>query len=551
MYRTIGQQILKELEILGVEYIYGVPSGNTGYIYDCIEDYNMKLIVTKSESGATYSAARYSDLSGKLGVSILSGGVGATNGLNGIADAYVNKLPMLIITGNTTTQSRGKGCVQELETTNITKSITKYSKTILNDKEIIKELKLAIKLATTKPCGPVHISIPMDLPMKTYDEGYTNSEIETNENEIINDDESIKIAIDKLNNTEKGLILVGHGAKDLNNEIDYLSEKLGWYVMTTPQGKSNVNHINPLYIGNFGFYSSDFANNYIKSKDIETILVLGSSLGESATQNFDENFYKNRTIIQIDHDVEILNRNSVENKLPVLYNLKDAIQIINNNVKEKDLKEKYIFDKSELNKQYINNHDGISIRRVLETLPNILNKSTTYLCDIGEFMNHTFKYLQLPIESKFVSSLNYGSMGHSIGGVVGAALSGKTNKYAVIVGDGSYYMNGMELLTAKEYNLPIIYFIINNAKYNYVDKGQSFVFGRTIPSIHFNRVSIAKISESMGIKSYQINVLEELENISSELHNCNEPIVVELVTYGTEESGECDRFKAIAKQTDK
>ena len=113
MHRTIAQQILIELENVDVKYIFGVPSGNTGYIYDCITDSAIKLIVTKSESGATYSAARYSDLSNKLGVALLSGGVGSTNGLNGIADAYINQVPMLIISGNTTTQSRGKGCIQE------------------------------------------------------------------------------------------------------------------------------------------------------------------------------------------------------------------------------------------------------------------------------------------------------------------------------------------------------------------------------------------------------------------------------------------------------
>lgn len=549
MDRTIAHQVLKELEELEVRYIFGVPSGNTGYINDCIEDTDIKLIVTKSESGATYSAARYSDLSNKLGVAILSGGVGATNGLNGIADAYVNQLPMLIISGSTTTQSIGKGCVQELETTNITGSITKYSKTILNENDVINELKLAIKLATTKPYGPVHISIPMDLPMKIYNEENEVLVVNSETEEIFKDNISLEVAIDKINASKKGVILVGHGAKDVSEKIEILSNKLGWYVMTTPQGKSNVKHTNPLYIGNFGFYSSDFANEYIKSKDIDTVLVLGSSLGESATQNFDKNFYDGKTVIQIDHNEKILNRKSIENKIAVLYDVKEAIDAIIDGAEEKTTKEEYIYDKLKLNKEYINNHTGISIRRVLETLPEILNESTTYLCDIGEFMNHTFKYLHLPVKSKFAASLNYGSMGSIIGGAVGASLSEATEKVAVLVGDGSYYMNGMELLTAKEYNLPIIYFIINNAKYNYVDKGQTFVFGRTIPSIHFNRINIAKVSEAMGIKSYQVSTLEELNNIGSELYNCSEPIVVELITYGTEESGDCDRFKAVAKQT--
>ncbi|MGG7162283.1 thiamine pyrophosphate-binding protein [Clostridium ihumii] len=543
MKLTISQAILKYLEDLGVEYIFGIPSGNTSYIYDSITDSPIKSIVTKHESGATYSAARYSELTNKLGVAFLCGGVGVTNSINGIADAYINKLPMLVISGDSSTKSKGKGAIQELCTIPITESITKYSVNIKNPEDTIKILDHAVNLALTEPCGPVHISLPMDIPIleTEYIEPNTNYE------KIENDLTAISKAVNVLNKAKKGLILVGRGAKNVNNEINLLADKLNFYIATTPQGKGKVLHSSPYYIGNFGFYSSDFASNYINDNDVDTVLVLGSSLGESSTQNFDVDFYTNKTIIQIDHCTKSLDKKSVENKLAVKYDIKDALDYLIANIDKKSSRVEPIMDKSTLNKKYIQTNNGLSIKEVLDTLPKVLNENTTYLCDIGEFMNYVYKFLYLPDSSKFIGSLNYGSMGAIIGGATGAAIAKQSKCCAVIVGDGSYYMNGMEVLTAKAYNLPIIYFVINNAKYNYVDQGQSFVFGRSLDGIFFNRLDITKVSEAMGIKSFKVSNINDLYNLKDTLYNINEPIVVELITDGNEKIGDCDRFKSVKK----
>ncbi|HBJ1651740.1 thiamine pyrophosphate-binding protein [Clostridium botulinum] len=537
----LSKAIAKYIESCGVEYVFGIPSGNVASIYDALNDTKVEFVVTKNEAGSTYSAGKYSDLSKKLSCSILCGGVGITNAINGIADAYINNIPMLVISGYAASDSIGKGCVQELDTAPITESITKYSKTITKKEDVLSELDKAVKLAMQDPKGPVHLSISMDLPTTEISE----EDIKTYVAEKIDynyDQESLNVAINMLNDAKKGIILVGRGAKGNNELIKKLSSKLGWYVATTPQGKSSIDSEFEFNIGNYGFNSTDFAQNYADTEEIDCVLVLGSSLGESATRNFsDALFNDGNKVIQIDNKKKSLNKNHID-RFKVYYELSEALAIIDEKVEDKNVTLNKV---EKLNNDYVKDHTGISVRKLADMLPNILNPSTTYMCDIGEFMNYMYKYLFIPKESDFIASLNYGAMGNCVAGSIGAALSGNTEKYAVVVGDGSVFMNGSEILTAKQYSLPIVYFVINNAKLNYVDQGMTFLFGRSINGVVQDRVSIKAIGEGAGIKSYEITDLSQLNEIKDELYSCNEPIIVEIITDGSEKVAAADRFKTL------
>ncbi|MBW6410238.1 thiamine pyrophosphate-binding protein [Clostridium weizhouense] len=538
----LSKAIVNYLESCNVEYVFGIPSGNVAGIYDALNDTNIKVIVAKNEASSTYSACKYSDLSKKLSCSILCGGVGITNAINGIADAYINNIPMLVISGYAATDNIGKGCVQELDTAPITESITKYSKTIMKKEEVLTELDKAVKLAMQDPKGPVHLSIPMNLPMMEIEDSeykpYTPEKIEYNY-----DEEALNTAVNILNDSKKGLILVGRGAKGHNEMIKKISSKLGWYVATTPQGKSSIDSDFEFNIGNYGFNSTDFAQNYADTENLDCVLVLGSSLGESATRNFNNSLFEGAKVIQIDHNKKSLNKDHIE-RFKVYYEITEALKVIDNKVNAKDVT---ITKVEKLNKDYVKDHTGISARKLAEMLPNILNPSTTYMCDIGEFMNYMYKYLFIPKGSDFIASLNHGAMGNCVAGSIGAALSGNTEKYAVVVGDGSVFMNGSEILTAKQYSLPVVYFVLNNARLNYVEQGMSFMFGRSIPGVVQERTSIKAIGEAAGIKSYQISDLEQLHEIKDELYSCSEPIIVEVITDGSEKVAAADRFKTLKR----
>lgn len=538
---NIGDYISRYLETNGVEYLFGVPAGTTGPLWNSMNDTNIIPIITKNEAGSVYSATNYADITDKLGVVLLAGGVGINNAINGIADAYRRKVPVLIISGYVNRKQIGKGAIQELNTELVTKPITKYSETILEEEGLLDKLKSAMEIALTAPYGPVHIAIPMDL-QKTEIDIEMPSVLDKERLVRIEDNKlDIEEAVNIINNSQKGLIFVGKGCKLASKEVMELSEKLNWNLVTTPQAKGVVSTDFRYNLGAYGFSGTELATKYVEEDDIECVLVLGSSLGESSTRNYNDVLVKNRKVIHVDWDKEELNKvfkadvainDSVENVLKCLLDRCNS-------------KDKTDYRQRTFNSPYECNHSGLSTRLFLEKLPHIMPEGYHLISDIGEYMNFVIRNLEVPSNTGFTISLNYGAMGVGIGGSVGVALANKGNTTAVVVGDGSFFMNGTEILTAKEYKLPIVYFVINNAMLGYVEHGQKFIYGRSIEGVKQQRISIADVAQAMGIKSMQITDIKELDKCKEIISSLSEPLVVELVTDGTEIPIAADRFKAL------
>lgn len=544
--------ITKSLELNGVEYVFGISAGTCSSLWDSLNDTNIKPIITKNEAGALYSATNYADASEKLGVSILGGAVGLNNAINGIADASRRKLPVLIISGYVNRHQIGKGAIQELNTEYIVKPITKSSMTVINPTDVLMAVKDAIEIALTPPYGPVHISIPIDVQMSLVPdilakEFISSSYVDKSHllyKESLNyTKQSLFDAVDLINASQTGLILVGRGCTNLGAYVMALSKKLGWPIVTTPEGKGIIPTSFKNNLGSYGFSGSDIGVNYIENEKIDCVLILGTSLGESATRNYNDVLIKGRKVIHIDWDKNELNKVFAVD-LAIIYSLKEALILLRSDCFKKN--NVCTIDNSVLNAPYITGcHTGLSTRLFLEKLPELLPEKYHLLSDVGEYMNFVFKYLPIPEISKFNISLNYGAMGVAIGGAIGTALANKSSKIAVVVGDGAFFMNGSEILVAKEYNLPIIYFVINNSMLGYVEHGHRYLFGRPLNGLVQERVSVKAIAEAMGIKSIAISNLEELDTYKNLIKSTVVPLVVELITDGSEAPAVADRFKSL------
>jgi len=545
-----------------VEYIFGIPAGTVGSLFDSTNNYNIKVITTKNEAGAAYSATKYAAISNKLGVCILAGGVGVNNAINGIADAMRSKAPVLIISGYVHRWQIGKGAIQELNTENILKPITKYSRTILDESEVMDELNKAIKIAMTPPCGPVHISVPIDIQIMKYVDKCDKREIKLTYNTNLanleasatlegsfaishdkNDLQAAKIATNIINEEEFGLIMVGRGCRNFRKDVIRLSKHLNWPIITTPQAKGIIPTDFGFNLGNYGFSSTDAAIDYVENSNYTCLLVLGSSLGESATRNYNDVLFKNKKVIHVDWDKNELNK-VFNSDVCVQSDLGVAISFI----KENTYKKNVVFSKpKKINEDYVNNHTGLSLRLFIEKIVNIVPESTFFISDIGEYMNLLLKYLPIKEYMGFDISINYGAMGTGVGGVLGAYLALPQRQLAVFVGDGSFFMNGTEILTAKHYKMPIIYFVINNAMLGYVEHGQRYLYGRSsCDGFVQERISIAEMGRAIGIKSIEIKSIEDMKNIEGFISNIEGPCIIELITDGTEKVEAADRFKALS-----
>lgn len=540
----VADRIIKALENLGVQYVFGMSAGTVSALYDALNDVDIQPIIIKNEAGAAYSAAKYAGISKNLGVCIVAGGVGINNMINGIADAMRSKVPVLVLSGYVHRWQIGKGAIQEIDTEKLLEPITKYSKTILKEQEVLIELKKAIDISLTPPYGPVHLSIPIDIQISEA----LIDEIDYNKKKdnIIEfkSDEIIKEAVEIIDKEEKGIIMVGKGCRGLSAQIRELARHLNWPIITTPEGKGIISTDFKLNLGNYGFSSTNAALSYVEDDEATCVLVLGSSLGESATRNYNDVLVKGRKLIHIDWDKNEINK-VFKADIGICCDLKLAVPRLIAETKKKDVK----FEREEmLNRPYERNHTGLSIRQFLEGIVDILPSDTYFVSDIGEYMNFLFKYLPIKDDMDFEISLNYGAMGSGIAGSMGTYLANPNKQIVVFVGDGSFFMNGTEILTAKEYNMPIIYFVINNSMLGYVYNGHNYLYKRTINRFVQDRISIADMAKSLGIKSIQINNVEEIEDIKNNISNLNGPLVVELITDGTEAPPVADRFVALSNK---
>ncbi len=540
---NISKAILEYLKLKGVDYAFGIPAGTVSPIFDAMNDVNIKPIITKNEAGAAYSAARYASASGKIGVCIGAGAVGANNMTNGIADAMRAKLPVLMLSGYVNRKNIGKGALQELDTEQIFKPITKYSKTILEESQVLPELKKAVEIALTPPMGPVHLSISVDIQSsKFYGDLVSLIEEDIHTKCIEPHSDSIEKAVNIINSETFGIIFVGKGCRGLSSSIMELSEHLQWPIMTTPSGKGIIPSEFKLNLGVYGFSSSDAAYEYVSEGNASCIIVLGSSLGESATENFDPCFFTNKKIIHVDWDLKELGK-VFDTNVNINADLKDIIPIFIDRTRKKNIH----FTRSEINKPYENNHTGVSLRRFLEGLPKLLPPETRYLCDLGEFMNFVIKYLPIHQGGDFDMNIGYAAMGSSIGGALGAYFADTEKLVVVFAGDGCFFMNGMEILSAKEYNVPIIYIIINNSMLGFVEHGHKYLFGRSLDEFVQKRISICEMMNAAGIKSIEIRDIKDMVKIQDCISNLDGPLVIEIITDGSEAPPIMGRLKALKK----
>lgn len=539
----IAEAILHYLKASNVEYVFGIPAGIVGPLYDSLIDVDIKPIITKNEAGAAYMAARYASTSGKLAVCAGAGAVGVSNMMNGIADAMRAKAPMLIIAGYINRWQMGKGAIQELDGEQMVKGVTKYAATVLEEADVLAELDRAVRIALTPPCGPVYLSIPIDVQRAEVPGDLPAPALLDELQSIPVDAEALAKAAELIDRSERGLIMVGRGGRGFTREIEALSERLQWPIITTPAGKGVVSADFALNLGNYGFSSTDAASEYVASDVPSCVLILGTSLGEASTCNFNDVLVKGRTVIHVDRDPAVLGR-VFPPDVALRADLKDVLPYLASRVRPA---ESAFRKPAAINAPYERNHTGLSLRLFLEGLRSAMPANTRYVCDIGEFTNFVLKFLEIPQGGDFEINLDYGAMGSAIAGGAGLHAADPSRPVAVIAGDGCFFMNGMDILTAKEYKMPVVYFIINNAMLSYVERGQKFLYKRSIPDYKQERISIAEMMRVAGVRSMTVERLEDIGKIRAFVEGSEGPCLVEVVTDGSEPAPILDRLKALVK----
>jgi len=518
---TVAEGIRYYLEEFGVEYVFGVPGGAIIVLFDelCKSD-QIKVIASKSESGAAFMAAAYARASGKLGVCIATSGPGATNLVTGLSSAMLDGLPVLALTGQTSSTQMRYGASQEMSDYTIDiipllNQVTKKSLLLTDPSLIYKVLDELTHTALTSRYGPVAISLPIDLSMaaSSYPERIEISR--TSKRNDNPDVEGIDRALYYLHKARSPLILAGYGVEQAGAEhhLLELATRCGIPVMTTPKAKGVFPEDHALSLGSFGYGGSRQSIEYIRRGTADLLLTLGTRFSEVSTNGWMPELYDIPHVLHVDTDPS-----SIDYRFPSLYSIlmdiKDFLKTFNDRELKapKSLKTdtsivkefKRAIPRHLEDMKYFSDSTPIKPQRLLKDIQESFPEDTAYFIDIGSIHLWANHYMSIRRPKSYFIAYGLASMSSAVAGVIGGKLALKKRPVVCLTGDGSFLMNGPEINTAKLLKLPIVWVILNDNRWGVVYFGMRS-FGLKSNPTEFPMVDFANLASSFGCNGVRID----------------------------------------------
>jgi len=540
-----GDLVIAYLEQLGVEYVFGIPGGAIEPFYNALARSERRggprAIVARHETGAAFMADGYSRNTGKLGVCCATTGPGATNLITGVASAYENHIPMLVITAQTPLSTFGRGALQEssctgVNTVELFHYCARYSTLVSHIEQFEHKLITAIMTAFSSPMGPAHISVPMDVmrsPYPYFAPSYSLPKLL--DKPALFDHEAVEKLYEELKETETPVFLIGDEAGEAIGLILTLAIRLGALLIVTPHGKGLVSPFHPLFRGVIGFSGHSSAQQLLTDPRVDRIFVIGANLGEWASNGWDRRLFSRRLI-----HIESTEANLAKTPMAA-FHVRGRIRTIFEQVLGKfdkgspDVK-RFREDKAhsawEKNyrhftlddeKGYDSDQVPIKPQRLMRDLPSIFPPNTHYLADSGNSFSWAIHYLH-PYDRRmsgqrdgrrglFQVAMEFASMGWAIGSAIGVSLACPGDPVVCLVGDGSMLMAGQEITVAIQEELPVIFVILNDSAYGMVRHGQKLTGGESI-GFKLPNIDFAAFAKSMGVPGYVIRSPVDLQQLN-------------------------------------
>jgi len=524
--------LIKSLECEGVDTIFGYPGGAVLNIYDAIyRCKKIKHILTRHEQGLIHAADGYARSTGKPGVCIATSGPGATNLVTGIATAYMDSVPLVIITGQVAVSYIGKDSFQEADITGITLPITKYSYLVKDVRDLARYVREAFHLATTGRPGPVLIDLPKDV---TYAETefFYPPEIDLPGYKLKPNgiEKEVEKASEMLKEAQRPVIIAGGGVVNsgAHEELLALAEKLQIPVSTTLMGKGSFPENHPLYLGMPGMHGTAYANYAIS--DCDLLLAVGMRFDDRVTGNV-KTFAKDAKVIHIDIDAAEINKN-IHVDLSIVSDAKNALEKLLGIIKEKDNRrwlDKIEFWKKEYPLKYCKDSTRIKPQYILEKINEVTAGDAYFVTDTGQHQMWAAQYLKCVRPRSFMTSGGLGTMGYGFPAAMGVQIAHPEAKVVTIVGDGGFQMNSQELATAVHYNLPLTICIFNNGYLGMVRQWQDLFLDKRYSHTEISQPDFVKLAESYGAVGMRVEKPEDVKKTLEKAMETPRPVVIDFL----------------------
>ncbi|AXU79029.1 biosynthetic-type acetolactate synthase large subunit [Clostridioides difficile] len=538
--RMNGAKVILEcLKKEGIDTIFGYPGGAVIPLYDALYDYSddFKHIRTSHEQGLVHAADGYARSTNTVGVCFTTSGPGATNAITGIATAFMDSSPMVVISGQVPTSLLGKDSFQEIDITGATLSMTKHNYLVRNTKELVPTIKEAFRVANSGRKGPVLVDVPKDLFLAEMDfsgEDYDLCQIDDymdyKSDFDLDDETNIKLlneAIDIIKESKKPVIYAGGGVKSSDSEeiLEKFATKIDTPVLNTLMGLGNIDRKNELSLGMVGMHGSRESNLALSNSDL--VIAIGARFSDRVISKSSE-FAKNAKIIHIDIDPSEISKN-IESNVSLVGDVKLVLSLLIERVESKNnsnwKEEIKRFRKSEGVQTYEFHPQNI-LKKINEKYET-LKKPTVVVTDVGQHQMWAAKYWNFKGNKSFITSAGLGTMGFGLGAAIGTKVGNVDKNVVLVTGDGSFRMNCNELATVANYNVPMLILLLNNRTLGMVRQWQKLFSNQRYSQTDINEnVDYVKLVNAYNIDGYKVSSMEELGK-ALDIIDFNKPVFLQ------------------------
>ncbi len=529
MRLTGAEAVIRCLQEEGVDVIFGFPGGSVLHIYDALYHSDLRHILTRHEQGAAHAADGYARVTGKVGVCLATSGPGATNLVTGIANAYMDSVPMVIITGQVATGLIGTDAFQEVDITGITAPVTKHNYLVKRVKDIPRIMKEAFFIARTGRPGPVLVDIPVDVSAASFEFVYPK-EVDlpgyrpTERGHLLQIDRVVRA----LKESKRPVIVAGGGviSSGSSEALQKIAETQCIPVVNTMMGLGSIPSDHPLALGMLGLHGRPGANYAVSKADL--LIGIGVRFGDRVTRKI-SGFAPDAKIIHMDVDPAEIGKN-IRVDIPVVgdiaYILEDIIQQLPLEVDT----EQWCRQVSEWKQLPCPERADpvIRPRYVLEQLAEVIGPDAIITTEVGQHQMWAAQHYPFHKPRTWVSSGGLGAMGFGLPAAVGAQFGRPDQTVFSIAGDGSFQMNIQEMGTLLEYDLPVKILIMNNRSLGMVRQLQEFYCDGRYCQVNMKKVpDFAAVARAYGALGLQITKAEEVRPVLEEAMAYPGPVVID------------------------
>ena len=513
-----AQMVIKALIAEDVTTVFGYPGGAIMNVYDEIyKQDNFKHILTRHEQAAIHAAEGYSRASGKTGVAMITSGPGFTNAVTGLADAYMDSIPLVVISGQVPMSLIGTDAFQEIDAVGISRSCTKHNYLVTDAKDLARILKEAFHIAATGRPGPVHVDIPKDVTAQIAEFDYSlKLNLETYKPHTKGNPRQVKKAIEAIAKAKRPLFYLGGGIINANasDEVRDFVHRTGIPAVETFMARGTLRHDDDLLISMLGMHGSYAANMAMSETDL--VIGLGARFDDRVTGKLSE-FAKNADVIHVDIDPASISK-LVNADYPIVGDIKNVVNDM--------LEQSSVIDSSNyaLWRETISNFntlhpltyhedtDRLKPQWVIERVGELLGDDANISTDVGQHQMWTAQFYPFSRPRQFMSSGGLGTMGYGFPAAIGVKAATPEKISINFTGDGSILMNVQELMTAVEQKLPVINIILNNNYLGMVRQWQTLFYNKRHSETDLStQPDFVKLSEAFGGIGYRVKTKEEFD----------------------------------------